>query len=198
MKSADKKKSEDFYKLFKPQLTPKKMLEMGVFGGSYFGRKIKEYPKLWFKNGKLSKTFDVKKNRFKVKAGLTRKEWLDKGWIFKEDPLGWFQWYCRFTNGRRIPRIDEIQIKRWKAFKRHVAAIKKNCEPRRYPLQKKTKTGHFTMGLQSFYLSGCIICCGSQSAISGKIIITTTAKIIRRKSGKALFAIKPISLLAIP
>ena len=129
MKAADKKKSEDLYKLFKPQLTPKKMLEMGVFGGSYFGRKIKEYPKSWFKNAKLSKTFDVEKNRFKVKSGLTRKEWLDKGWIFKEDPLGWFQWYCRFTKGRRIPRIDEIQIKRWKAFKRHVAAIKKNCEP---------------------------------------------------------------------
>ena len=129
MKSSDKKKSENFYKLFKPQLTPQKMLEMGVFGGSYFGEKMKEYPKSWFKNGKLSKTFDVEKNRFKVKSGLTRKEWLDKGWIFKEDPLGWFQWYCRFTNGRRIPRIDEIQIKRWKAFKRHVAAIKKNCEP---------------------------------------------------------------------
>ena len=129
MKSTDKKKSENSYKLFKPQLTPQKMLEMGVFGGSYFGEKMKEYPKSWFKNGKLSKTFDVEKNRFKVKSGLTRKEWLDKGWIFKEDPLGWFQWYCRFTNGRRIPRIDEIQIKRWKAFKRHVAAIKKNCEP---------------------------------------------------------------------
>ena len=128
MKSSDKKKSEDFYKIFKPQLTPQKMLRMGVFGGSYFGRKIKEYPKSWFKNAKLSKTFDVEKNRFKVKAGLTRKEWLDKGWIFKEDPLGWFQWYCRFTSGRRIPRIDEIQIKRWKAFKRHVSAIKKNCE----------------------------------------------------------------------
>ena len=129
MKSTDKKKSENFYKLFKPQLTPQKMLEMGVFGGSYFGEKMKEYPKSWFKNGKLSKTFDVEKNRFKVKSGLTRKEWLDKGWIFKEDPLGWFQWYCRFTNGRRIPRIDKIQIKRWKVFKRHVAAIKKNCEP---------------------------------------------------------------------
>ena len=129
MKTTDKKKSEDFYKLFRPQLTPKKMLEMGVFGGSYLGGKMKEYPKSWFKNAKLSKTFDVEKNRFKVKAGLTRKEWLDKGWIFKEDPLGWFQWFCRFTNGRRIPRIDEIQIKRWKAFKRHVAAIKKNCEP---------------------------------------------------------------------
>ena len=125
MRSADKKKSEDFYKLFKPQLTPQKMLEMGVFGGSYFSDKIKEYPKSWFKNAKLSKTFDVEKNRFKVKAGLSRKEWMDKGWIHKEDPLGWFQWYCRFKNGRRIRRIDEIQIKRWKAFKRHVAAIKK-------------------------------------------------------------------------
>ena len=129
MKSFEKKKSEDFYKLFRPQLTPKKMLEMGVFGGYYFGGKMKEYPKSWFKNAKLSKTFNVEKNRFKVKAGLTRKEWLDKGWIFKEDPLGWFQWYCRFANGRRIPHIDGIQIKRWKAFKRHLTAIKKNCEP---------------------------------------------------------------------
>ena len=66
---------------------------------------------------------------FKVKSGLSRKEWLEKGWIFKEDPLGWFQWYCRFANGRRITNIDQIQIKRWKNFNRHVMAIKKNCEP---------------------------------------------------------------------
>ena len=67
-------------------------------------------------------------NRFKAKSGLSRKEWQEKGWIFKQDSLGWFQWYCRFSNGRRIPHIDEIQIKRWKNFNRHVAAIKKNCE----------------------------------------------------------------------
>ncbi len=129
MKSLKVKKNEDFYKLFKPELSPKKMLELGVFGGSYFGLNIKEYPKIWFKNAKISKNFDVSINRFKVKSGLSRKEWLEKGWIFKEDSLGWFQWYCRYSMGRRISRIDEIQIKRWKNFKRHVMAIKKNCEP---------------------------------------------------------------------
>ena len=128
MKSPILKNKNDFYKLFKPQLTPKKMLELGVFGGAYFGLNIKEYPKSWFNNAKISKNFDVNLNRFKVKSGLSRKEWQEKGWIFKQDPLGWFQWYCRFSNGRRIPHIDEIQIKRWKNFKRHVAAIKKNCE----------------------------------------------------------------------
>ena len=129
MKILKKKSKEDFYKLFKPQLTPKKMLELGVFGGSYFGLNIKEYPKSWFINSKISKNFDVNLNRFKVKSGLSRKEWQEKGWIFKQDPLGWFQWYCRFSKGRRIPKIDKIQIKRWKNFTRHVIAIKKNCEP---------------------------------------------------------------------
>jgi len=128
MKPPSLKNKNDFYKLFKPQLTPKKMLELGVFGGAYFGLNIKEYPKSWFINAKISKNFDVNLNRFKAKSGLSRKEWQEKGWIFKQDPLGWFQWYCRFSNGRRIPHIDEIQIKRWKNFNRHVAAIKKNCE----------------------------------------------------------------------
>ena len=128
MKSPKLKNKNDFYKLFKPQLTPKKMLELGVFGGAYFGLNTKEYPKSWFNNAKISKNFDVNLNRFKVKSGLSRKEWQEKGWIFKQDPLGWFQWYCRFSNGRRIPHVDEIQIKRWNNFKRHVAAIEKNCE----------------------------------------------------------------------
>ena len=118
----------DFYKIFKPQLTPKKMLELGVFGGAYFGLNIKEYPKSWFEKVKISKKFDVKLNRFKIAAGLSREHWIKKGWIFKEDPLGWLQWYCRFSLGRRITHIDEIQIKRWKNFIRHVKAIKKNCE----------------------------------------------------------------------
>ena len=131
MKKFIKKKiiDKNIYKIFKPELSPKKMLELGVFGGSYFGLNIKEYPSAWFKKAKIIKKFDVNNNRFRVAAGLSRKEWISKGWIFNQDPLGWFQWYCRFTNGRRIPHIDEIQIKRWKAFGgRHIAAIKKNCE----------------------------------------------------------------------
>ena len=130
MKKIYKKKlvNLDFYKIFKPELTPKEMLELGVFGGSYFGNKIKEFPKSWFKNAKLNKDFDASLNRFRVKSGLSREHWIEKGWIFKEDLLGWFQWYCRFCNGRRIPHIDKIQIKRWKNFRRHVSAIKKNCE----------------------------------------------------------------------
>jgi len=124
MKKISKKVVDiDFYKIFKPELTPKRMMELGVFGGSYFGLNIKEFPKSWFKNAKISKNFDVNLNRFKVASGLSREHWIEKGWIFKEDPLGWFQWYCRFTNGRRISHI-----KRWKNFRRHVLAIEKNCE----------------------------------------------------------------------
>ena len=130
MKKIIKKKVKnlDFYKIFKPQLSPKKMLELGVFGGAYFGQNIKEYPKSWFEKAKISKNFDVNLNRFKIAAGLSREHWIEKGWIFKEDPLGWFQWYCRFSLGRRISHIDEIQIKRWKNFTRHVKAIEKNCD----------------------------------------------------------------------
>ena len=123
-------KKQEFYKIFKPELTPKKMLELGVFGGAYFNdSSIREFPKIWFKNAKTSKKFDVKLNYFKIESGLSRKEWIEKGWIFKEDPLGWFQWYCRFSLGRRIEKIDEVQIKRWKSFgSRHIGAIKKNCD----------------------------------------------------------------------
>ena len=121
---------KEFYKIFKPQLTPKKMLELGVFGGAYFADgSIKEFPKSWFVKVKMSKSFDINLNRFKIESGLSRKEWIDKGWIFQEDPLGWFQWYCRFKNGRRIFKIDQIQIKRWKSFGgRHKPAVQKNCE----------------------------------------------------------------------
>ena len=141
MKKIIRKKIDnlDFYKIFEPQLTPKQMLELGVFGGSYFGNKIDEFPKSWFKNAKISKNFDINLNRFKVKSGLSRDHWMKKGWIYKEDPLGWFQWYCRFSIGRRMPHIDKVQIKRWKNFIRHVKAIKKNCEKRDLNCRRKQR-----------------------------------------------------------
>lgn len=122
---------EDIYKLFKPELTPKQMLEHGVFGGWYFEGRHGEYPADWFENAKLSDHgFDASLNCFKVASGLSREEWQKRGWITREDPLGWFQWYCRYTMGRRIPAVDSFQIGRWRAFgPRHIAAIRKNCEP---------------------------------------------------------------------
>ena len=131
-------KEREIYKIFKPQLTPKKMLELGVFGGSYFtDTDVSEFPKDWFKKAKISKKFDIHLNQFKIGSGLSRKEWIDKGWIFKEDPLGWFQWYCRFKNGRRIPEIDVIQIKRWKAFgDRHGPAVKKTAKREIFSVEK--------------------------------------------------------------
>ena len=153
MKIVYKKKivNLEFYKIFKPELSPKKMLELGVFGGSYFGLNVKEYPKSWFKKKKLSKDFNLNLNFFKIKSGLSREEWLEKGWIFKEDPLGWFQWYCRFCNGRRIPHIDKIQIQRWKNFRRHVSAIKKNCEPIDLSCRKKQRQAILQWAYDPFF-----------------------------------------------
>ena len=117
-------------KEFRPQLTPQEMLELGVFGGWYFKGDIKEYPRSWFKKAKLSNDgFNEKLNYFEIRSGQTRSVWKKKGWITPEDPLGWFQWYCRYFLGRRIHGVDEFQIKRWKAFgPRHIGGITSNCE----------------------------------------------------------------------
>ena len=121
-------KSNDFNKLFKPELTPRQMLEYGVFRSSYLGRTIDECPKSWFVKAKLSKTFNVDLNYFQICAGLNLKEWKKRDWVMKEDPRRRLQWYCRYTLGRRISEIDKIQISRWRAFgARHIGSIKKNC-----------------------------------------------------------------------
>ncbi|HPJ21414.1 MAG TPA: hypothetical protein PLP30_12720 [Clostridia bacterium] len=121
---------ENFHPDFKPQLTPKEMLELGVFGGKYMTDCKDEFPADWFSNAKLSPSGkDINLNYFKVDASLPLKEWKEKGWIHPADPRGWFQWYCRYYYGRRMPDEDLRQIKRWKAIERHAGAIRKNCVP---------------------------------------------------------------------
>ena len=115
---------------FSPQLTPKEMLELGVFGGWYFKGDVEEYPESWFKKAQISKDgFDIKLNYFQVSSGQSMSVWKEKNWITPEDPLGWFQWYCRYSLGRRLPKVDVFQIKRWRSFgPRHIGGIKANCE----------------------------------------------------------------------
>ena len=120
---------KNFHSEFRPQLSPKQMLELGVFGGKYMSDCTSEFPVDWFEKARLcSEIHDPALNYFGVNASQTLAEWRRKGWIYKEDPRGWFQWYCRYFMGRRCPD-DERQIKRWKSMSRHVGQIKKNCLP---------------------------------------------------------------------
>lgn len=120
---------ENFDKEFKPNLSPKEMLELGVFGGKYMTDCKKEFPKDWYDKAKLNHEFhDPKLNYFGVNASQPLSVWKAKGWINeKYDPRGWFQWYCRYYMGRRIEDEDKKQILRWKKITRHVAQVKKNC-----------------------------------------------------------------------
>lgn len=114
---------------FHPELTPQQMLELGIFDGRYLNSCRDEFPPQWFTHAKLAdQKPDPSLNYFGVHASQPLSVWQKKGWIFPEDPRGWFQWYCRYYRGRRLPQEDERQIKRWKAMKRHIAQIKKNCQ----------------------------------------------------------------------
>lgn len=112
---------------FKPQLTPKQMLELGIFGGCYFYNGDSEYPKDWFDGIKITQTADPKLNLFEVNASQPLQIWQAKGWIYEEDPRGWVQWYFRYSMGRRITDEDNRQIKRWKAITRHINQLQNNC-----------------------------------------------------------------------
>jgi len=138
---------------FKPDLSPKEMLELGIFGGWYFEDDFDEFPKSWFKKAKISNSgFHESLNYFGIRAGLSRDEWKKRGWLYPEDPLGWFQWYCRYTMGRRLQEIDEIQIARWYAFgPRHIGGIKKNCDNGDIDCRKKQRQALLQWGYNPFF-----------------------------------------------
>jgi len=133
---------ENFDPEFKPELTPKQMLELGVFGGRYLRDCRDEFPADWFAHAKLLPTgkrgHDAHLNYFQVDASQSLSVWRKNNWINSEDPRGWFQWYCRYYMGRR--GVDDArQIRRWKAIRRHVAQIRKNCLPGDMGCRKKQR-----------------------------------------------------------
>jgi hypothetical protein len=114
---------------FHPELTPAQMQRLGVIGGKYLTDCRKEFPASWHKGARLApRGRDCSLNYFGVDASQPLSVWRAKGWLHPDDPRGWFQWYCRYYAGRRLPEEDRRQIKRWKAIRRHVRQIEKNCE----------------------------------------------------------------------
>ena len=115
---------------FRPNLTPKEVLQMGSFGGTYFrpiyssitrrryGDEVwRELPEDWLEGLDIrtqvaSETYYPKQNMYGVKSGGSLEMWEQSGWMRAQDPYGWFQWFCRFYQGRRNPD-DERQVGRW-------------------------------------------------------------------------------------
>jgi len=128
-----------FHPDFRPELTPKQMLELGVFGGKYMTDCAAEYPKDWFARARLCRErHDPETNYFGVNASQPLSVWRAKGWIYEEDPRGWFQWYCRYFLGRRCPD-DGRQIQRWRAIRRHAVQLAKYCQPRDLSCRRKQR-----------------------------------------------------------
>lgn len=125
------KGKQDIHKQFKPNKTPKQVFKMGAFGGTYFRpihssvtgedytpkQAMRGLPKDWFKGLDIdtmvaSSKYDKKVNKYKVKCGSSLEAWESSGWIDEQDPYGWFQWFCKYSTGRRTSD-DERQIGRW-------------------------------------------------------------------------------------
>ena len=139
---------------FQPDLTPGEMLMLGVFEGKYLNDCTAEFPADWYvgalQYGRLSPEGpDPERcNYFGVQTRQPLHIWRENGWAPSHgrqgrmndhykgalgdptrnpDERGWFQWYCRYWLGRRIPDLDDIQIRRWRAFRRHAGALRGGC-----------------------------------------------------------------------
>lgn len=120
--------AKDFHVDFRPELSPKQMLALGIFGGKYMTDCVNEFPADWFDRAKLCHgKHDPELNCFGVNASQPLSVWRERGWIHADDPRGWFQWYCRYYMGRRCSD-DARQIGRWRAIRRHIAQLQQNCE----------------------------------------------------------------------
>jgi hypothetical protein len=119
----------DFMQGFTPHFTPAEMLAMGVFEGKYCNDCRGELPTGWFARARIAERPDPALNCFGVKSRQPLSHWREKGWIIGPDPRGWFQWYCRYWLGRRLPEVDAAQVGRWRGFARHAGQIRANCEP---------------------------------------------------------------------
>jgi len=116
---------------FHPNRTPEDVLRAGSFGGTYFrsivsavtnirynGQDVLKdsVPKEWIDGVPLSSLTSMNYknavNKYGVKCGGSLGMWESSGWIVDCDPYGWFQWYCRFYQGRRCSD-DARQISRW-------------------------------------------------------------------------------------
>ena len=114
---------------FRPELTPAELLALGVFGGRYMTDCAAEFPAAWFAQAKLSPgRRDPALNYFGVNASQPLAVWRARGWLHPDDPRGWFQWYCRYFMGRRMAD-DARQIRRWRAYRRHLVQVERNCLP---------------------------------------------------------------------
>lgn len=129
---------------FAPSYTPMEMLDQGIFEGIYTAA-IEDIPVKYKKHKNVLKRGsapDVKINRFGLKSRQSLKEWQKKGWTTELSPLGWWEWYVKYFEGRRNEKEDKLQIGRWKSFvARHQGQVNAKCKPKDYECHTKQRQG---------------------------------------------------------